>query len=289
MFVRFLPFFLFILFSIHYADASRKKHTKVNKPPTQHLMIVCTDPAGFESCSDEEDDEVQSESQESNTSEVGEQTINVSPLIHQLHISFRTSPTTNQKIYEDYLLKIGIPKANISKGHLTYGWITDIAEDDLLPLKAYIEEFVRNLDPLEYTFKIDSVGLYVHQRKPGDTPLILLPENPFPFEELNRNLDSYVKRFKGSKLYALDVGTAPEHFVPHITIVDEKIVNEKKIEIEKTRRIINKAIATNRQTYCFSSNLVKIKEKGGMTLKLSKKQRKKLRRKEKKKKKLLSV
>ena len=202
-----------------------------------------------------------------------------------IHISLRTPARTNVQLYGEYLYKQGLSNRMVSKGHLTFGWIRDIDPEDKQLLMDHLYEFTKKYDPLTYTFKADHVAYYTYKRPVGAQPLVLIPENPHPYKVLNKDLADYVLTFVGKKKYALAVGTEPESFVPHLTLLHEDEIIESEIEAEKVRTLLNHVIATNRQTFCFTELCTKFKTVKPKVQKEPKKKKKKEKEEKKKKKK----
>ena len=178
---------------------------------------------------------------------------------HEMVVSLRTSDAVNTQLFQRYLSPVGLPGDYVHHGHVTVGWIRHIDPLDVKPLEKHMQRYFNKINPKHYLFTIDRLGEYKVNRKPGNTPLILLPKTASSFKRLNYFLDQHLRTFKGRRTYALSVGTEPDLYVPHLTVVHEGMINQRKINRLRTKFTVNRLIRVKPMTFRFDRGLIKIK------------------------------
>ena len=188
----------------------------------------------------------------------------VKPVVQEpaldITVSLRTTAEVNKQLNNMYIKRAGLPFDNLQNGHVTIGWLRGVDSRDFVPLQAYLRRYIAKINPENYTFVLDSLGEYEIDRKKGFTPFIFLPKNPAPFKRFNHFLNQYVKAFKGHKPYSLTVGTEPERFVPHLTVLHEDLVNAHKFDRDVIKKKVNHWISA--RPYSFKFKSVEVRTKG---------------------------
>lgn len=84
----------------------------------------------------------------------------------------------------------------------------------------------------------DKEGKFLHGRSPDNSPLVLVPKNPEDFKKINQELAEKLEELNKlwSKKYELADDLLPQHYTPHITVINRPILADLEKKIGKTKR-----------------------------------------------------
>ncbi|MBS0648789.1 MAG: hypothetical protein JSS10_06165 [Verrucomicrobia bacterium] len=84
----------------------------------------------------------------------------------------------------------------------------------------------------------DKEGKFLQGRSPNNSPVVLVPKNPDDFKRINQALAEKLKELNTlwNKKYELADDLLPEHYTPHITIINRPILFDLEKKVNKTKK-----------------------------------------------------